>query len=464
MAGELTAHLGVVREGKEISRELIFLRLAARLQATNIPYCLVGDTQGFPKEIRSDLDFVVAPEALAGIPDLLAEFCAEQGIRLVQVLQHEPTAHYFTLAWAGPAGRACFLNPDFCSHFYHIGRFFLGANELLTGRRAALDEGGRDKGFYVAAPATDFTYYLIKKIDKADLSLRSGAYLSRRWRDDLEGARQKIQPFWPETDLKLLAAAAENDRWEPVIARLRSLQSSLRARRPYSLKALVVECARRVRRACQPTGLMVAMIGPDGCGKSSVINQALVSLAPAFRRSQCVHLRPRLWMKPASERAPVADPHAKPPYSWPISLLKLLYLWFDYTLGYFCVIYPQLARSTLVMFDRYYHDLLVDPRRYRFGGSLCLAKLVSKVIPQPDLWILLDAPAEVLRQRKQEVPLEETVRQRQAYQDLASHLSSVVVVDAAQGLDQVLSSVEMAVLDFMGERTSRRLDLPRDAG
>src|SRR2546423_7349698 len=111
MAGELKTHAptGTAPTGKEISRELIFLRLAARLQANNIPYCLVGDTQGFPKEIRSDLDFVVPPEALPGIPGLLAAFCAEQGLRLVQVLQHEPTAHYFTLAWAGPSGRACFL-------------------------------------------------------------------------------------------------------------------------------------------------------------------------------------------------------------------------------------------------------------------------------------------------------------------------------------------------------------------
>jgi len=109
-------------------------------------------------------------------------FCAEQQIRLVQRLQHEPTAHYFTLAWFGSDGRACFLNPDFCSHFYHLGRFFLGADELLAGRRAAVDENGRDKGFYVAAPATDFLYYLIKKMDKQDLSVRSGAWLSRRWR------------------------------------------------------------------------------------------------------------------------------------------------------------------------------------------------------------------------------------------------------------------------------------------
>ncbi len=456
MAGELKAESP---GGQPASRELIFLRLAARLQASNISYCLVGDTQDFPKDIRSDVDFVVPPEALPRVPQLLADFCAEQQIRLVQRLQHEPTAHYFTLAWFGPDGRACFLNPDFCSHFYHLGRFFLGADELLAGRRAAVDESGKEKGFYAAAPATDFIYYLIKKMDKQDLSLRSGAWLSTRWRQDPQRALQKMQPFWHEADLAILVEAAENDHWEPVISRLRSLQKSLRSHRPYSAKALAVECARRLQRAAQPTGLMVAVIGPDGCGKSSVIEHALVSLAPAFRRAKCVHLRPRLGMKPAPAGAVVVDPHGKAPYGWFVSLLKLLYLWFDYTAGYFYVIYPRLMRSTLVMFDRYYHDLLVDPRRYRFGGPPAAARMIGKLIPQPDLWIVLDAPAEVLHQRKREVPLEETARQRKAYQQLASQFPRAVVVDAAQGLDQVLSNVERAILDLMAERTSKRLGL-----
>jgi thymidylate kinase len=458
MAGELKAE---TLDAQPATKGLIFLRLAARLQASNIPYCLVGDTQDFPMEIRSDVDFVVTPEALPLIPQLLAGFCADQNIRLVQRLQHEPTAHYFTLAWFGPDGKVCFLNPDFCSHFYHLGRFFLGADELLTGRRVAMDQSGKEKGFYVAAPATDFLYYLIKKMDKGDLSLRSGSWLSTRWRQDPKAARQKIQPFWKEAELGMLVEAAENDRWQPVIEKLRSFRKSLRARRRYSPKALIVESARRLQRVFQPTGLLVAVIGPDGSGKSSVINQTLVSLAPAFRRSKFFHLRPRLGMKPAPPGTTVTDPHGKPPYGWVVSLLKLVYLWCDYTFGYLSVIYPRLARSTLVIFDRYYHDLLVDPRRYRFGGSLAAAARVGKLIPQPDLWILLDAPAELLHQRKREVPLEETMRQCKAYQQLARELPRAVVVDASPGLDQVISAVERAILEVLAERTSKRLGLKR---
>ena len=89
---------------------------------------------------------------------------------------------------------------------------------------------------------------------------------------------------------------------------------------------------------------------------------------------------------------------------------------------------------------------------------------MAKLVPQPDLWMLLDAPAEVLQARKQEVPFEETARQREAYLALARDLNAVVV-DASQPLEQVVGQVCRTVLDFMAERTRRRLRLPsNDAG
>src|SRR5438309_2242342 len=113
MAADLNAITAVAPEKKTpLKRETIFLELVARLAAENIPCCLVGDTAAFPQEIRSDADFVVTPEALSRIPQLLSDFCAERGIQLVQALHHETTAWYYTFAWAGPDGRACFFNPD----------------------------------------------------------------------------------------------------------------------------------------------------------------------------------------------------------------------------------------------------------------------------------------------------------------------------------------------------------------
>jgi len=417
----------------------------------------MGDTRAFPEHIRGDVDIAVAQAALHQIPQLLARFCQREKLQLSQVLHHELTAWYYTLAWRGADGRMQFLNTDICGDYYHIGRYYLSSDELLRNRTPAIRADGSKPGFQVAAPTSNFAYYLIKKIDKQDLSPEHGSYLSEQWHRDPEGAEKQIQRFWPEPEARLLAAAAKENRWEPITARLPHFQQALRGHRPFSPVIRVREFARKAERALNPAGLLVAVIGPDGCGKSSVINEISASLVPSFRRTHRFHLRPGLLKQSSATAAVVVNPHAQTPYGTGLSILKLLYLWFDYTAGYWCKVYPRLAFSTLVLFDRYYHDLLVDPRRYRFGGPLWLARCIGRLLPQPDLWILLDAPVDVLQQRKQEVSREETARQRNAYLELAGSIPSAVVIDASRELNCVIGDVEQAVINVLSKQTQQRL-------
>src|SRR2546421_6243865 len=100
-----------------MNRETVLKLLLLSLKEEGIPYCLVGDTRGFPENIRSDVDIVVPAKALEGIAHWLLRFCAARRLRLVQMLHHEQTAWYFALAWRDHAGSLCFLNPDFCGDF-----------------------------------------------------------------------------------------------------------------------------------------------------------------------------------------------------------------------------------------------------------------------------------------------------------------------------------------------------------
>lgn len=156
----------------------------------------------------------------------------------------------------------------------------------------------------------------------------------------------------------------------------------------------------------------------------------------------------------------VSEPHALPPRGVIASCAKLLHWVVDYACGYWCAIRLLLARSCLVLFDRYYHDVLVDPRRYRFGAPMCMARWARRWVPQPELWLLLDAPAQVLQARKREVPLLETARQRDAYRLLLQSEVNVAVIDAAQPLRDTVLEAADKTLDYMEQRTARRLHLP----
>jgi thymidylate kinase len=206
-------------------------------------------------------------------------------------------------------------------------------------------------------------------------------------------------------------------------------------------------------RSKEESKLKIVLLGPDGSGKSSVIQGLMGRLDQAARAVAVRHLKPQIALPRRGEAVTiVVDPHGKPPRSALTSFAKIIvWLMEEWYAHLF-----QDDRKTLLICDRYYHDLLVDPLRYRYGGPLWAARLVGKLMPRPELWILLDAPAEVLQQRKQEVPLEETARQRSAYLAFVQSQENHAIVDAAQPLDKVIADVEHivteALIGYEGER------------
>jgi thymidylate kinase len=203
-------------------------------------------------------------------------------------------------------------------------------------------------------------------------------------------------------------------------------------------------------------GLWIAVFGPDGAGKSAAIQRLTQELSLSFRDIERFHFRP-MFRRGWRGSPPVTDPHGKPPRGFLLSILKLLYWLADHWYGYAAVIRPALANSTLILFDRYYPDVLVDPVRYRLPAStLRFAKLLARLVPLPDLYILLDVPAEVLQQRKPEVTCEESRRQRLAYLQMFHSLPNAFIVDAACSLDDVTQQMKAVIVEAMANRTPDR--------
>ena len=115
------------------------------------------------------------------------------------------------------------------------------------------------------------------------------------------------------------------------------------------------------------------------------------------------------------------------------------------------------ARSTLVLYDRHFTDILIDPRRYRYGGPRWALRLNAWLAPRPDLVLLLDAPAETLQARKQEVPFAETARQRALYREFVRGLHNGHIVDAGGSREHVAAQAASIILDRQAERCRRRL-------
>ena len=167
------------------------------------------------------------------------------------------------------------------------------------------------------------------------------------------------------------------------------------------------------------------------------------------RTARLRHLKPRsIQLQELPADGIVSDPHGKPPRSTVVSVGKICYWLIEEWWAYFF----QSDRGQLLVCDRYYHDLLVDPRRYRYGGPMGLARLIGRLMPQPGLWILLDAPSEVLQARKQEVTRSETERQCQAYRLLVRSQQHFALVDAAHPLPEVVAQVTAIIGAALSEQ------------
>jgi thymidylate kinase len=205
-------------------------------------------------------------------------------------------------------------------------------------------------------------------------------------------------------------------------------------------------------------GLWVAFLGPDGSGKSSVQDRYVPEVGHLFADTQRYHLRPRLLRGSAAGMIPNFEPHGQQSRGAVASVIKLFYLWCDYLLGFGLQIRPALRRGVLVIFDRYYYDLLVDARRFRYGGPPWLAAQLARWVPRPDLILILDVPAEVLQARKQEVSPLESQRQMSCYRKIAqAHWlrGRTRLIDAAQPLDHVVQQCVAATRAELDQQLGR---------
>lgn len=189
----------------------------------------------------------------------------------------------------------------------------------------------------------------------------------------------------------------------------------------------------------------VAILGADGSGKSTVIDGLIAHLETKKIGVEYQHWRPVLGGKSNKDSGPVVDPHAQVPRGMMASWVKILVLLFIWRCSFLGALGKHRNEGKLIIFDRFYADLLNDPIRYRYGGGRFFASLIFKLMPKPDLIVLLDAEAEILYARKPEVEIEELRRIVTRYRHYIKNKKQGLLVHSDQPVNKVISDVVDAV-------------------
>jgi len=124
--------------------------------------------------------------------------------------------------------------------------------------------------------------------------------------------------------------------------------------------------------------------------------------------------------------------------------------------------------GNVVLFDRHYladyHAYDVAPTaRGRSLSRRIHGWFLSRMYPKPDLVIFLDAPPEVLFERKGEGTLELLARRRLDYLELQNVFPRFEIVDASRPLDSVVEDVAKHLLAFHAGRGGAPEVRERDA-
>jgi len=428
--------------------------LIAALSDECSAYCILSGYDRLPESFDTDIDFMVTPEDFERMPQIIGRVARETKGRLFHTVEHELSARSYSLGYQ-IGQKLVIVQADSTSDYRHYGLLWLRSDEVLGKRRQ------HARGFWIPAASHEFTYYLIKLLNKRQLSEEHGPKLHRLYLLDPMGCDELIGRFWKKAHRDAIRFMAKNDDWAEMTRSLNSIRAEMIRNSGESAVQKVVSGPKHLlhhlQRLIYPTGGWIAIVGPDGSGKSAAIQTICRQFRFAYDKVKTYHLRPKILKRRNDTNEVVTDPHGRAPRGLLFSMAKVFLMIADYWLGYATQIAPAMRRSQLIVFDRYMYDLLVDSKRIRYGGPAWLLRFASAVVPHPNVVILLDAPPEVLWSRKQEVPFTEVMRQREEYLNLAHRLAFAKIVNAAQPLDDVIRDVDEAIVGYFAQRTAKRL-------
>lgn len=217
----------------------------------------------------------------------------------------------------------------------------------------------------------------------------------------------------------------------------------------------------KVSRIFNPPGVVIAVLGADGSGKSTLIKAMEGTLRAATHGAfRTMHLRPGLLPPLASLKGqkkkqigPVTEPHGSRPSRMIFSFLRLFYLIGDYVFGYWIKVRPFIAKSpAVVVFDRYFYDLEMDPGRFRIRLPGWVLHLGTWIPPRPDLILCLDGDPQKISARKKELPLVEVQRQISFLRKFAAREPRAVLISTDCSVEQSRDQALEALLSFCKSR------------
>ena len=214
-------------------------------------------------------------------------------------------------------------------------------------------------------------------------------------------------------------------------------------------------------------GFSFGFTGPDGAGKTTILEKIIKQFNPIYKEITFNHFRPLLFRN-LGEVANSAgltkevdcnfnQPHRGKKTGKINSFLRLSYYTLDYVLGYILRIRKSLFHRGIVIFDRYYTDIICDSRRSRIYLSPKFLYLWKKCfIPSLDYNFLLTAQTDTILSRKKELDEEGIKAINEKIDYLARKKGYIKILNDTTPQDAVLNILNL-IFEKQHKKNLKRL-------
>jgi thymidylate kinase len=438
-----------------------------RLDQSQVTYAVLRNYEALPRSVGArDIDIVVLPQHLRLAHIAVCSIATELQCAYANYYRDERLVQ-FALFKRLDCERFFELKVDFFTNSQVYGVEILPASKMLDGVR-------RHNGVAVVRES-------LIVIDKLVFHLLVGQSVHPKY--DAEFAR--ISATHRSDLIDTLLPIVGGTLTETIVEAIaRGKTSAMRTLSIRQRAAILTRCIRndvvqgarhmlaflyhRARNRLSPEGLFLSVSGPDGSGKTTVINAVIAALDQLYGNGSVAygHFRPSLLPRIAevaratrsldSVDEDYSRPHRATPSGLAGSLLRLAYYGADYVLGYAARVRPILIRRRIALFDRYYYDMIGDPGRSRISLPRGLLRVAACVLPLPHLAFFIRVSPEIAFSRKQELSLCAIAKLNERYDTLVRQ-GLLIAIDNDQHPALAVARIVDTVVERRDARSRRRL-------